>query len=369
MKIIFVTQHLTDGGAERGMIAFANALARMGEDVCIAYLENIGIDYTLDPKVQTFFLRQDSKVHIPKLRGLCNILLPVQQLHKISGDVLISDNLSLNYNWKVRVASSFSNARMVYAVVNNMEKKFSNEKRKKQYRRVCRSVDAIWIQTEGQRKFIPSYAQKKVFHVKNILDSQFLGTQKTYGKEIRHFVSAGRLHPQKNQKLLVEAFAQMIKLTENETATLTIYGKNKIKDSDTEEKLRALIRDYHLEDRVFLPGWVKDMEDKFAQADAFVFGSDYEGLPYALMEAMGSGLPCISTDCPTGPSDLIQNGENGILVPVGDVDAMSCAMKQLIEQPEWAEKMGRQARKTMQEWGNSEELANRLLEQLRRICR
>ncbi len=368
MRIVFVTQHLTDGGAERGMIAFANALAHIGEDVCIAYMEDIGIDYTLSSNVQTFLIHHNSNVHIPRLRGLCNILLPVKLLRELSGDVFISDNLSLKYNWKVWIATLFSRARMVYAIVNNMEKKELDQKKREQYERTCRQADAIWIQTEGQRELLPSYAQRKAFQVRNILDKQFLNTQKTYNKEVCHFVSAGRLHPQKNQELLIVAFARMLKRTGNNTATLTIYGKSKISIFKTEEKLKMLIQKYHLEERVFLPGWVKDMEDRFAQADAFVFGSDYEGLPYALMEAMGSGLPCISTDCPTGPSDLIKSGENGILVPVGDVDAMSQAMELFIKEPRTAEQMGRQARRTMQEWDSDEELAKQLLSQLKRIC-
>lgn len=369
MRIVFVTQHLTDGGAERGLIAFANALAHIGEDVCIAYMEDIGIDYILNSEVKTFLIHHNSNVYIPKLRGLCNILLPVKMFRELSGDVFISDNLALKYNWKVWVATIFSRTKMVYAIVNNMEKKNLDQKRKKQYKKTCRRTDAIWIQTEGQRKFLPAYAQKKVFQVRNILDRQFLSTQKTYNKEVCHFVSAGRLHPQKNQELLVEAFVRMIKKTGNNTATLTIYGKSKTSNFKTEEKLKMLIQKYHLEERVFLPGRVKDIEDRFAQADAFVFSSDYEGLPYALMEAMGSGLPCISTDCPTGPSDLIKSGENGLLVPVGDVNAMSLAMELLIREPQKAEQMGRQARRTMQEWGTDEELAKQLLDQLKRVCK
>lgn len=369
MKIIFVTQHLTDGGAERGMIAFANALACLGEDVCIAYMEDIGTDYPINPKVQTFLMHHNSKVSIPKLRGLCNILLPIKQLRQLSGDVFILDNLSLKYNWKVLGAASFSRRKVVYAIVNNMGKKQFDKKRKKQYEKTCRRADAIWIQTEGQRDFLPKYLQKKIFKVRNILDRQFLSTQKKYNNEVCHFVSAGRLHPQKNQKLLIEAFVRLLDRTGNDTATLTIYGKSKIHNDQTEAQLREMIQKYHLEKRVFLPGWEKDMEVKFAQADAFLFGSDYEGLPYALMEAMASGLPCISTDCPTGPSDLITSGENGILVPVGNVDAMSQAMELLIKQPQWAENLGKRARQTMLEWGDPEELAKHLLVQLRRICK
>ena len=229
-------------------------------------------------------------------------------------------------------------------------------------------ADAIWIQTEEQRKLLPAGVQKKIFEEPNILDRKFLDTRKKYRGEIVHFISVGRLHPQKNQALLIEAFAKMVERTANDGATLTIYGKEKEDIFGTEKKLRELIQKYHLEKRVFLAGWVKDIEVRYAQADAFVFGSDYEGLPNALMEAMASGLPCISTDCPTGPSVLIHSGENGLLVPVGDIEAMSSSMQDFMENPQEAERMGKAAKQRMERWGNPEEIAGELLSQLKKVC-
>lgn len=367
MRIIFVTRHLTNGGAEREVAAFANALVQIGQEVCITYLHNIGIDYALDPRVQTFW-QSPSRVSVPKLRGLCNHILSIKQLRGLSGDVLISDNLSLERNWRIWVSTLFSKTKMVYAILNNVEQKYPEKKRRRRHEQICRMADAIWIQTEEQKKLLPAGVQEKIFEVRNILDRKFLDTRKRYRGEIVHFISAGRLHPQKNQALLIEAFAKMVERTANDKATLTIYGKEKEDIFGTEKKLRELIQKYHLEKRVFLAGWVKDMEVRYTQADAFVFGSDYEGLPNALMEAMASGLPCISTDCPTGPSVLIHSGENGLLVPVGDKEAMSAAMQYFMENPQEAEQMGMAAKQRMERWGNPEEIAGELLNQLKKVC-
>lgn len=367
MRIIFVTRHLTNGGAEREVAAFANALVQIGQEVCITYLHNIGIDYALDPRVQTFW-QSPSRVSVPKLRGLCNHILSIKQLRGLSGDVLISDNLSLERNWRIWVSTFFSKTKMVYAILNNVEQKYPEKKRRRRHEQICRMADAIWIQTEEQRKLLPAGVQEKIFEVPNILDRKFLDTRKKYRGEIVHFISVGRLHPQKNQALLIEAFAKMVERTANDGATLTIYGKEKEDIFGTEKKLRELIQKYHLEKRVFLAGWVKDMEVRYTQADAFVFGSDYEGLPNALMEAMASGLPCISTDCPTGPSVLIHSGENGLLVPVGDKEAMSAAMQYFMENPQEAERMGMAAKQRMERWGNPEEIAGELLNQLKKVC-
>ena len=132
-----------------------------------------------------------------------------------------------------------------------------------------------------------------------------------------------------------------------------------------EQELKALIQTRHLEERVFLPGRMKEIEKYYGQADAFVFGSDYEGLPNALMEALAAVLPCISTNCATGTSDLITSGENGL----GDVEAMASAMEYFVNHPQQASRMGAAARKKMQTWESKEELAGKLLENLRRICK
>ena len=78
----------------------------------------------------------------------------------------------------------------------------------------------------------------------------------------------------------------------------------------------------------------------------FVLSSDYEGMPNALMEAMASGLPCVSTDCGGGGARfLIENGENGILVPQRDEDALAAAMEKILSDETLAAKLGENARK------------------------
>lgn len=150
-------------------------------------------------------------------------------------------------------------------------------------------------------------------------------------------VSVGRLVKQKNHRLLIEAFREFSK--DFPDYNMTIYG-----EGEERNYLETLVERFHLQLKVKLPGSYENIFDEIQRASLFVLSSDYEGMPNALMEAMALGLPCISTDCPCGgPSELIENGENGVLVPVGDVYAMAEAMKKVIGDKKYAELLGKNA--------------------------
>ena len=102
-------------------------------------------------------------------------------------------------------------------------------------------------------------------------------------------------------------------------------------DGEDRELLKAQVAQVKLGDRVFFPGWVADTESVFRSADLFVFPSVSEGFALVLAEAMACGLPCISYDCKVGPSEIIRDGKDGVLVPVGDEVTFSAAMHRLAE--------------------------------------
>ena len=157
------------------------------------------------------------------------------------------------------------------------------------------------------------------------------------GEREKNIVSAGRLVPQKNQKMLIDAFSIFSK--DHPDFSLTIYGEGALRGA-----LETQARELGLDGKVFLPGNVSDLLQRTKSSAAFVMSSDFEGMPNALIEAMAIGLPCISTDCPCGgPGELINNGENGLLVPVGDTAALSDALKKLVDNPQLSEKIQKNA--------------------------
>lgn len=136
-------------------------------------------------------------------------------------------------------------------------------------------------------------------------------------------LAAGRLVSQKGFDYLIPAFAKVA--DEHPDWNLKICGKGKLRP-----ELKQMIADLSLKGRVELAGPSKDMGATFAEASIFVLSSRFEGFPLILIEAMSKGLAVVSFDCPTGPADIIDDHENGILVPHKDVDALAEGMRQLM---------------------------------------
>ncbi len=137
-------------------------------------------------------------------------------------------------------------------------------------------------------------------------------------------LAAGRLTPQKGFDRLIEAFAVVART--HPGWTLHICGRGPRHDA-----LQQQIVAHDLAHRVILMGSIADLEEQMAGASMFVLSSRFEGLPMVMLEAMRKGLPVVSFDCPTGPVEVIADGEDGVLVPEGDVGALAAAMIDLIE--------------------------------------
>jgi len=175
----------------------------------------------------------------------------------------------------------------------------------------------------------------------------------------RVVVGVGRLAIQKRFDRLIRAFASVA--SKHAEWILEIWG-----DGDQRERLQDLVRQSGLQDRIVLRGRTDDVYGVMANADLFVLSSDYEGFPNVLCEALATGLPVISTDCPSGPGEVIRNGENGILVPVADESALSQALDRLMESADERARLGANGRaivdafnvdRVMSTWENVIEVA------------
>ena len=174
--------------------------------------------------------------------------------------------------------------------------------------------------------------------------SQPFGKQVDVGPRARPpvILGCGRLTQQKDFPTLVRAFALMRPRFD---ARLMILGKGGSSKNDQQERnrLSALAADLGVGDAVTLPGFVDNPLAYMSQAALFVLSSAWEGLPTALIEAMACGCPVVSTDCLSGPAEILEDGALGPLVPVGDADALADAMFQTLRSPPDPERLRRRA--------------------------
>lgn len=131
-------------------------------------------------------------------------------------------------------------------------------------------------------------------------------------------LSIGRLELQKDFPTLIRAFARVREL---QPAHLIILG-----EGQERTRIETLVKELCLEDDISLPGFVNNPYPYMAQAAMFVLSSAWEGLPTVLIEAMAFGTPVISTNCNSGPSEILNRGQYGQLVPVGDYEMMAEAI-------------------------------------------
>lgn len=333
MRYLFVSSGMRFGGAERVMSILANEWNRHGEEVRF-FLTGTPAEscYPLDAGIEIISdfeaaqkVRFEQFIHIREIRKECTGWKP---------DAVISfynDICALT-----AVAIRDLHIPLIYSERNDPNR--VNQRRiDKFYRKIVEwKADRFVFQTEGAKRCYPDKVQKRSVVILNPMDTVSFPIH-NYEDEEKIIVSVGRLEPQKNQCLLINAFSLIQDRLPD--YRLVIYGEGHLR-----EQLEEQIRKKNLQDRVLLPGAKTGIQDYIKKASLFALSSDFEGLPNALIEAMAIGLPCISTDCsPGGARELIQHGKNGLLVPCDDAEKMADAMEEMILNRELAIQCGKNA--------------------------
>lgn len=335
--ILFYINSIHDGGAERVILQLAYHFSQKGyHAVLVTSFIDEGKEYPVPDGVkrlslereeirQSRLMRNVTRIH--KLRAIIKQEKPAAVIAFMTEPI-----------FRVAVATIGLPTKKVFSIRVDPAVVHSKGSGYFVGKYIIPLADGIVFQTEDAKAWFPQMVQEKSAVIWNEVSTEFFGVQRS--ENVKSIVTFGRLTNQKNHKMLIDAFAQIAgKYPEEE---LLIYGRGELEDA-----LQAQIDTLGLTDRIRLMGATNQVPQILAQSKVFVLSSCYEGMPNALMEAMAVGVPCISTDCPCGgPKILIEDGTDGLLVPVGDTQAMADAIDRLLGNEALAKRMGDAAKKS-----------------------
>lgn len=336
-KIVVITRNMVGDGAERVIAQLVNYFAARGKQCAIITLNDDEVFYKLDPTVSVLPVGQKSG------NKVLDKLMRYRQVRNMVLEQKPDMVLSMPEEIGIYVLLALLGTGIpVYVSERNNPWVMPDVK----VTRILRTLmypfaKGLIFQTEMAKSFFPESIRKKGVVLKNPVDAQRIPAQYC-GEREKIIVAAGRLSEQKNMPLLLKAFARFS--PNHPEFKLRIFGEGELR-----EELTELARSLNIADKTEMPGRSTTLLEKMNSAAMFVLSSDYEGMPNVLLEAMCMGMPSISTDCPSGgPRELIKDGENGLLVPVGDVEALAAAMERMAD-PVFARQMADAAYRTREE--------------------
>jgi glycosyltransferase involved in cell wall biosynthesis len=347
MKIVIIIDSLVAGGAQRAAILLAEGLTARKNQVCLITLFGQELDfYQLSSTVDRIVLKvaadssnliQAVKNNLARLRSLRQAMdswkpdLVISFLDKtnvltlIAGwgskyPILVSEqndptqnNIGSVWNWLRRLA--YQSATQVVSCSQGVDKNW------------------YWLSPERRCVIYNPLAVQQEHSVDVELLEKIDFNKKTV-------VAMGRLTEQKGFDILLTAFADIAE--KHQDWQLLILGEGELR-----QELETLRDQLGIRDQVVMPGLANNPFSILKHAHLFVLSSRYEGFGNVIIEAMACDLPVISTDCPSGPGEIIINGENGILVPNQDQNSLAQAMANLMSDSKRRKQLAATAHKSL----------------------
>jgi glycosyltransferase involved in cell wall biosynthesis len=348
MRIMLAVSSMVAGGAERVAATLVNHWSASGHQVALLTVASTNLDfYALDARVTRIALDLNrSSRHWRDF--LVDNFKRLRQLRRAIRD------------FKPEIILSFidtTNVRMLLASIGTGVPVIVEEHTDPTQRSLGRTVEflrhllyrracAVVVLHPGIAQWARGFVRSESIHViPNPISAQFRKNGHVEPARDGHRVIAiGRLEAVKGFDMLLRAFAQSTK--QHPGWSLKIIG-----DGSEREQLQALAAALQIGDLVSWEGEVKDPEKELHRSDLFVLSSRYEGFPMALLEAMACGLPVVSFDCPSGPRAIIHDGEDGLLVPPNEIDALAAAMRRLMNSEHERKRLGDQAAHVVERFG------------------
>ena len=347
-QIAFVTDTMHPGGSERVISVLANEMTRRGMDIQIICLRGKDSFYPLEKEIKTVFMELALKRQ--------SIFNKVRFLRTYVKDENI--DIVIPFMTPVFCFTLFSllGAGKTIICSERIDPTKTSKLRKLMRAILLPTTSYLVVQTEQIKKYYSDSIQKRCSVIYNPVSDTFFEDRHFVQKS--RFVTVGRLAPQKNQRMLIDAFGSVYQ--KHPEYSLSIFGEGPLKD-----ELNAYIEAKNLQNAVRLEGTSSDISKELQSSFAFCLTSDFEGMSNAMIEALCAGIPLISTNV-SGAKELLGDNEGGIIVPVRDTEAFAEAMNRLIESPESVERMRGYNLKKREEF-RTEQIVNKWLEIIERF--
>ena len=346
MKIVFVLPDMPGGGSERVVAMLANEYVKRGYQVAVLLFAGDHVAYPLDERIEVFIAGQPSDG---------NPLIQIKRLFKMRRYYRKNKHCYI-FSFCVRgtifsvLAAAGIPHRLLVSERNDPTRITGQRLRDWSYRR----AEKLILQTEDMRRCFAEDLQQKSAVIPNPISDDMPAPYT--GERSKRIVSVGRLEPQKNHKLLLDAFAEFHKCYPE--YELHIFGVGEL-DKDLRQQAGIL----GIGDRVVFRGFSSNVQQEIRDSAMFVLSSDYEGISNSMIEALAMGVPVISTDCPVGGSRMyIENGVSGLLTPVGDQKALAEAMLKIAGDCAFADGLSANGVKAAKRYG-LKNIADRFLEE------
>lgn len=330
MKIALIIPSLRSGGAERVLSTLANYWYACGHNVHLITLENSNTDfYEINPGIHrhALGLAKESRglwdgllANIARARAIRRLCLkhkPDVALSFLDATNILVSIALYKSGIPLIVSERTDPTQRHIGVIRTAIRPFL-------YQYAC---DAIVVQTNNVLKKVSVlWKNAKIVAIPNPLPeiSRFIVNRENHDQAL---LSVGRLNSGKGIDILINAFARI--LPDYPRWTLRIVGEGPLYES-----LQEQIKSLGLAGKAILCGSKKHVFDEYKNSDIFCLVSRYEGFPNALLEALAMGCACISTDCESGPREILEDGRLGVLIPVDDVDALTDGLRCLMQSSE-----------------------------------
>lgn len=335
-KIAFYIGNLARGGAQRVTTNLACYFNRIGYETILVTAKWEEGEYTYDEGIVRILsdLTEEEK----GASRLLNFFKRLKKLRMIwkteKPDIILSFMGKSNLN--AIVTTRGLNIPVLVSVRSDPNREYATGFTRFLSKTLFGMASGIVLQTEDAVSYFPAWMRNKTVIMPNSLDERFI-RPRFQGDRRKEIVSVGAVDDNKNHKLLIEAFAELEK--DYGEWKVIIYGEGFLR-----KELLELVKEKGLSEKISLPGRENATYDKIYDASVFVLTSNVEGMPNALIEAMALGLAVVSTDCPCGgPRMLIQDGINGLLIPVNDRQALVNALRRILGQEELRDRLGEKA--------------------------